>query len=105
LIQNNDENKAVKKLKLCPNSCGKLISYNARLNVCLEVDTGMKHKCPNLNQKVQTNFQHTTKLVPAEEVKYIDTWSPLLAEMLRLLEEIRDMLERIIKSHGYLNGN
>jgi hypothetical protein len=91
---NNNYNKHVQKL--CKNGCGKNIEWDIDLKYYVEIDTGRKHSCPNWKPKqLQNNSYNNRSTITSEQITYVDTIGPAIAEILSLMQEITERLRKL----------
>jgi hypothetical protein len=80
-ISSNNNNKE----RCCRYGCGKLIKWDKSRYAYIEIDTNIRHRCPNWNSKQEYPVEVANRSITAEQQLYIDTIGPTIVEILSLL--------------------
>lgn len=105
---NNNNTKWLKNVRPCINNCRTWISWNALIGRYIEVKTGEIHRCPkwrpNSKQQRKTPYKKIRTL-KRDEVTYVDTIGPAIAEILSTIEEILKLIRKIHGSIAKFQGD
>ena len=92
----NNNNIRGLNVKRCPNKCKTWIAWSPHLNRFVEAKSGQIHHCPKWKKAKQQ--QRTSPMnfrtLKTEEVTYIDTIGPAIAEIHYVVQEILKMLQK-----------
>jgi hypothetical protein len=87
-ISNNNNNTE----RPCKYGCGKLIKWDKSQNAYIEIDTNIRHRCPNWNSKQEHPIEVVNHRITTEQQLYADTIGPAIAEILSLVQEIYEKM-------------
>jgi hypothetical protein len=91
----NKNTKGLKNIKKCPNHCGIWIAWNQSLDRFIQAKTGEIHVCPKGRSRQQKASSKKIKTLKGEQVIYMDTIGPAIAEILSVAQEILKLLRKI----------
>jgi hypothetical protein len=83
-VSNSDNNTQ----RPCEYGCGKLVKWDKSQSAYIEIDTNIRHGCPNRNPKQEHNVEVANHRIAAEQQLYIDTIGPTIVEILSLVQGI-----------------
>jgi hypothetical protein len=88
----NNNTKRLKSIRKCHNHCGTWIAWNR----FIDVKTGEIHQCPTWKaRQQQKRSREGIKTLNREEVAYMDTIGPAIAETLSVIQEVFKLVRKM----------